>query len=106
MIRANLRNMFCLTLCLLLAHSGLASINRGAIRGTVTDPQDAVMPNVEVRARNTATGVEEHTRTNSAGLYVIPELVPGTYDLNVEMAGFKPVQITHVLVKADDVATV
>ena len=98
--------MFCLCLCLLLAHSGRASINRGTIRGTVVDPQGKVMPKVAVRARNIATGVEEQTRTDSAGLYVLPELVPGTYVVNVEMAGFKPDQIANVLVKADDVATV
>jgi Carboxypeptidase regulatory-like domain len=46
----------------------------GTVKGTVTDPTGAVIPNANVTAANTATGVETRRETTSAGLYVIAPL--------------------------------
>lgn len=83
-----------------------ASINRGAIQGTVTDPQGAVTPGVAVTVMNVDTGVAQSTRTNSAGFYYVPELLPGPYKVRFEMAGFVATEVTNVTVKSNDAAAV
>jgi hypothetical protein len=62
---------------------------RGAIVGRVTDKSGAVVPNLDVRATNRATGVVAAGKTSSAGDYSIPFLLPGVYAITAETAGFK-----------------
>jgi len=61
----------------------------GSIAGTVSDASGAVMAQVTVVSRNTATGVEQATATNGAGFYAFPTLPSGQYELRIEHAGFK-----------------
>ena len=56
----------------------------GTLRGEVTDPTGAVMPDAKVTATNVATGVSNKTTTSSAGTYVFPNLLVGTYTVTVE----------------------
>lgn len=60
----------------------------GQITGTITDPTGAVVPNVTVTARNTATGATRTTTTTGAGVYVVPSLPPGDYEMTVSAQGF------------------
>ncbi|MBM3748084.1 MAG: carboxypeptidase regulatory-like domain-containing protein, partial [Acidobacteria bacterium] len=66
-----------------------AQETRGTILGRVTDPSGAVIPNVTVRLTNPATNVTVSTATNADGNYEVPYLLPGTYRLTAEMAGFR-----------------
>ena len=59
------------SLCLMAAGVCQAAIDRGAIQGTITDPQGAIVPNVAVEITNTATNVTVNTRTNDAGFYAV-----------------------------------
>ena len=61
-----------------------ASLDRGQIQGTATDPQGAVIPGVAVTVTNVATGVSAHLPTNSTGFYLATDLVPGTYLVHFE----------------------
>ncbi|HKV40472.1 MAG TPA: TonB-dependent receptor, partial [Blastocatellia bacterium] len=61
----------------------------GTLTGAVTDPTGAVIPNVELSIKNTATGVTAEATTNSAGLYTAPNLVPGPYQVTVSARGFQ-----------------
>src|ERR1700674_2364928 len=83
-----------------------SSINRGSIRGTITDPQGAAVPRAVISVTNADTGVQQTTQTNGAGFYLVPELVPGTYRVHLESGGFVSAEVNGVAVKADDVATV
>lgn len=83
-----------------------AAIDRGAIRGTVTDPQGAVVPNATVTITSVERKVSQTTATNNAGFYNVIELVPGEYTVHVEATGFSAVEISNVIVKAADTATV
>lgn len=62
---------------------------RASLSGTVSDPQGAVIPNVEIEARNSATGQVSRTVTNEAGLYALPVLPIGRYTVTASAAGFK-----------------
>jgi len=83
-----------------------AALDRGAIQGTVTDPQGAAVPAVEVTVTNTATNVSTKVSTNTAGFYLVPELVPGTYTVQFRSKGFSSLDIQNIQVTAGSKATV
>jgi len=64
---------------------GQASAN---INGRVVDQQGAVVPNASVTVISTAAGITRTTVTNTEGLYNVPALVPGNYDIKAEAPGF------------------
>src|SRR5487761_12789 len=69
--------------------SAYAQVAGGTLSGTITDPTGAVIPQVQVSIRNTATGITTNVVTNSAGLYTAPNLVPGPYEVTVSARGFQ-----------------
>lgn len=81
-----------------------ASPERGTIQGTVTDPQGAFIPGVQVLVKNVETGVEQHLTTNSAGFYLATELVPGKYLVQMKYTGFSTLEISGVTVTAGTTA--
>src|SRR5438552_930330 len=90
---------------LLLACSTVlsAQLNRGAIEGSVTDPQGAAMSGVAVTITSVETGVVTTTKTNGAGYYRAEALVPGTYRARFEAKGFALLDITAIEVPAAQV---
>jgi Carboxypeptidase regulatory-like domain/TonB dependent receptor-like, beta-barrel len=66
-----------------------AQEDRGRISGLVTDPTGAVIPNASVIVTNEATGIRLNTVSTGEGLYVFPLLIPGTYSVDVDAAGFQ-----------------
>jgi Carboxypeptidase regulatory-like domain/TonB dependent receptor len=63
-------------------------VTGGSISGTVADASKSVVTNASVAAINIATGVVLHTTSNSTGYYEFPVVLPGTYTISVEAAGF------------------
>ncbi|PYV07719.1 MAG: hypothetical protein DMG07_27800 [Acidobacteria bacterium] len=61
----------------------------GQISGTVFDASGAVVPGADVTVRSRGTGVTQKRVTNESGYYVATDLLPGTYEVSVEMAGFR-----------------
>jgi hypothetical protein len=68
---------------------GLAQTITGTIAGGITDSSGAVVPNVNIKLENTATGLSRSATTSSSGGYRITELPIGTYKLTVAAPGFK-----------------
>ncbi len=60
----------------------------GEINGRVLDAQGAVLPGVTVTSRNTQTGLVRSVVTNEQGVFALPLLPPGTYEVTVELPGF------------------
>src|SRR5215469_6760028 len=71
----------------------------GSITGEVKDPSGAAAPNAAVTVTNTATNATRSTATNSVGIYVFPDLVPGTYQLRVEAPGFEAQIKTNIVLQ-------
>jgi len=63
-------------------------VETGQISGTVQDASGAVVPNVAIAARNVATGAQRATTTNAAGVYVIPSLAAGDWEITISASGF------------------
>src|SRR5258708_38226021 len=61
-----------------------------SISGRVVDQAGAVLPGATITVTNTATGAARDTITNGEGLYSIPALNPGIYNVRAELAGFAP----------------
>src|SRR6516165_11469980 len=74
---------------LLAAQSGYSQVNAG-LSGTVSDASGALIPGVEVTAKNVRTGITETRLTNEAGSFVFPSLQPGSYTLSAALSGFQP----------------
>ncbi|MBC7928867.1 MAG: carboxypeptidase regulatory-like domain-containing protein, partial [Bryobacteraceae bacterium] len=81
---------------LALAAIAYAQAPTGQINGTVTDPSGAVISGAEISAVNPATNVRRTTTTDDDGLYALPALPPGVYNLEVDAKGF-PKQIRQGL---------
>ena len=80
-----------LVACVVLAASGLASAqSTSTFNGRVLDQGEAVLPGVTVTAVNTSTGVARTTVTNGEGVYSMPGLEPGVYDVQTDLSGFAP----------------
>jgi len=73
-----------------------AQLNRGSLEGVVTDPQGAVIPNVDVGVTSVERNETQSTKTNSAGYYRVEALIPGKYNAHFVAPGFSPVDITNI----------
>ncbi len=66
-----------------------AQVLYGSVVGTVTDQSGGVVPGATITITNTQTGQTKEGVSDAAGNYVIPNVLEGTYDLSVKMAGFR-----------------
>ena len=78
----------------------------GEITGEVRDPSGAVAPDAAITATNAATGVVRTTRTNDVGIYSFPALIPGTYQVRVEAAGFQPTVRSNIDLQVQQTARI
>ena len=65
-----------------------AQIDRGTIQGRVTDQSGAIVPNAKVEAIQLGTGTATPVSTNGEGLYTIPNLPSGEYQVVISKPGF------------------
>lgn len=78
-----------LTAVFVLTAAGLAFAQASStINGRVLDQGDAVLPGVTVTVTNQATGVVRTTVSNDEGVYFMPGLDPGTYNVTTDLPGF------------------
>ena len=59
------------------------------VLGTITDPGDATIPNVEIQIKDEATGAVRRVVSNSEGLFRANNLPAGRYSLAIKAQGFK-----------------
>lgn len=65
-----------------------AQLPTGTILGIVKDSTGAVLPGSSVTLRNANTGVTRAAVTDETGVYRVPALPVGRYDIVVELPGF------------------
>jgi len=66
-----------------------------SVSGIVNDPSGAVVPNVKITVTDIARGVPVNANTNQDGVYVIQNLIPSTYKVMAEAAGFQTYQLNE-----------
>lgn len=74
---------------LLSAQSKSQTAGTGAISGTITDPNGAVVVGATIKASDTTTGETRSTVSSSTGTFLFPLLRPGTYRIEVSKTGFR-----------------
>jgi hypothetical protein len=73
---------------LLVAATVWAQVSGGTISGTVTDSSGGVVPGASISITNTQTNVIREAVTDDKGLYVVPNLLPGSYTVTATATGF------------------
>jgi hypothetical protein len=74
---------------LLCAAVSFAQTATGAITGTIADPAGALLANAPLELTNMQTGTLVQTQSSSTGNFTFTQLAAGTYQLAVNVAGFK-----------------
>jgi outer membrane receptor protein involved in Fe transport len=91
----------CFITLVLFINTVPAQSPNGTVSGIVLDPSGGVIIGADVLIINDATGVQYPGKANSEGYYVVPNLPPGTYRIQVSNSGFKtiikPDIVIHVL---------
>ena len=64
--------------------------NSGAVRGTVTDPSGAVIPNATVHLINQVSGLDRTVTTDTSGQFVFANIPFNPYRMTVLANGFAP----------------
>jgi hypothetical protein len=88
----------CLTSLVFLFSSIIAwgqATTYGQLRGQLSDPTGAVIPNATLILKNLATGATVTAQTNGSGLYDFQFLQPGSYTVTADASGFQ--QIVHTV---------
>ena len=73
----------------------------GQINGVVADNSGGVVPGVTVFAVESGTGISRDTVTGANGRYSFLSLRPTTYEIRAELAGFRTVRQTDVVLQAN-----
>jgi hypothetical protein len=96
------QSVFVLCAILLFGFSGRAQSPNGTISGLVLDPSGRVIVDAEITVVNDATRIQHSSKTNGEGIYVIPNLEPGQYRLQVSKIGFKTLIKPDIVLNVQD----
>ena len=84
-------------LSLMIIPSAQADEVYGRIRGTISDPSGAVIPNAKVTVTNIGTGITREVSSASDGSFEFLQLsAPGDYRVAVKAGGFKNYEATGI----------
>jgi hypothetical protein len=80
--------VLCLCAWPLAVASAQSQATTGDVNGRIIDAQGGALPGVSVTAKNPDTGYLRTVTTNEEGLYLLPLMPPGSYDVTMELPGF------------------
>ena len=84
------RFMTLLSILFVLTQPSFAQFSqRGGISGVVTEASGAVVPKASVTLLNLGRNQKSSASTDASGHYEFSQLLPGSYQVSVELAGFK-----------------
>ena len=87
-------------ICLLLTSAvASAQLSTAQLSGRVTDESSGVLPGVTVTMTQTGTGFTRSDVTDASGSYVLSNLPPGPYRLEVALAGFRSYVQTGIVLQ-------
>lgn len=75
------------------------------LTGVLTDSSGAVIPGATVQLTNAATNDKRTTRSGASGQYTFSQLIPGSYELVAEAAGFRTYVQQGITLRANETAT-
>jgi hypothetical protein len=78
-----------------------AQVDQGTITGVISDATGAVIPKASIVVLNVGTGQKVHTSADANGVYALPPLIVGTYDVTASANGFASSTMHFVQVRVD-----
>ena len=91
-----------LLVSLLFVSTSTAQSHRASLRGTVSDATEKPVSSVTINLTRQGTNATRAVQSDSDGRFVIAQLPPGSYRLQVESAGYKRhVQSVELLVNQE-----
>ncbi|MGH2509075.1 MAG: carboxypeptidase-like regulatory domain-containing protein, partial [Ktedonobacteraceae bacterium] len=78
------------------------AVANAQIHGDVTDQSGGIIPNAQISATQTNTGQARTTTSNSAGIYVLPNLPVGPYSIQVTSHGFQSYVQSGIVLQVGD----
>jgi len=89
--------------CVLVSGTWLmAQTTTASVQGTVRDAQDAVVADAKVDLTSNTQGNTSTASTDARGNFTFPLVRPDSYKLTISKPGFKTVEMTNVIVSAND----
>lgn len=82
-----------------------AQFGTATLSGTVTDPTGASVPSAQITLEGVLEKTVRQTTTDTAGMYVIPAITPGTYRLVVKASGFVEQTLTNIVLTSGQGST-
>jgi hypothetical protein len=86
---------------LLLWRGPAWGVEPGGITGTVKDQTGWAISGATVTATNIAQGIETKAVTSGSGVYAVPSLPAGTYQLEFQSAGFRPLTRAGIVIDSE-----
>jgi len=98
------RSMWIACFLILLNSLGFSQEFRGTITGRILDSSGAAIAGASVKTVNTGTNETNTVTTDTSGVYSIPFLRPGQYNLTVSHPGFKQSIRSNITLQVSQVA--
>lgn len=83
---------------MLSSSAAFGQTEKGSIVGTVTDENGGAVSNATVTVTNLGNKTSQTFTTNGEGIYNVPFLTPGNYEVSVSVAGFSKSVVSDVVV--------
>lgn len=103
-----MKQFYFLSLFLGLAATGiiLGQSISSSLNGVLVDPPGAAVSGASCRLINQGRGAVQATSSSADGRLVFPNVLPGTYRLDVQNTGFKTLQLKDLVVTASEIRSV
>src|SRR5262245_7861523 len=98
--------LFLTVLLALMSIPSSAQQFTGTIQGTIQDSTGAIVAGAEVSVININTNEVRSTTSNSAGIYVVPQLKPSLYRVEIKKAGFKILTFDQIKIDVQQIRAV
>lgn len=99
----SLRTLLALALLALSAFGvSWAQSTFATLTGNVTDPSGAALVGATIEVKNLNTGYVYTTTTNSEGVYTVPNLLEGDYELRATASGFGAFTVERITLNTRD----
>src|SRR5271157_1978550 len=100
------RIAFLIACAMSLALPLAAQSPNGSINGRVVDPSNGVIVGADILVINDVTSITYSGKTNDDGIYVLPNLQPGPYRLQVSKVGFKTLIKPDIVLNVQDALSI
>ncbi len=82
-----------------------ADVSSATVKGAVTDPQGAAVPNATVTVKDLDQGAVRTATTDSSGEFQVRLVRPGLHDITVEASGFAQYLLKDIQLTVGQIAT-